>query len=190
MSWAAFRASAANLLPGDKRLFSEAPVPQPARPSEMSRQLKSRTRQARGPTAAAQPQPTMWFFRPSTSTLDKHSETVILFRQHCGPIVTFSRPADRRRRRARHRGAAGARKRGGPRYSIRMLGTGQTLRSHRGNDAGCLVIHSKSATADIPSQASLRTILTMMRPRERPQESSSIWREISRTDCHQIPVGK
>lgn len=99
-------------------------------------------------------------------------------------------PADRRRRVVRHRGAAGARKRGGPRYSIRMLGTGQTLRSHRGNDAGCLVIHSKSATADIPSQASLRTILTMMRPRERPQECSSIWREISRTDCHQTPAGK
>jgi hypothetical protein len=111
-SWQASRASAADLPSGDKRLFSEAPALPPARPSVMSQQLRSRTRQARGPTAAAQPQPTMWFFRPSTSTLNMHSETVILFRQHCGPIVTFSRPADRRRRRARHRGAAGARKRG------------------------------------------------------------------------------
>src|ERR1700704_2254339 len=53
VSWRAFRASAADLLPGDKRLFSAAPPPQPARPSVMSQQLKSRTRQARGSTAAA-----------------------------------------------------------------------------------------------------------------------------------------
>jgi hypothetical protein len=52
-SWQASRASTADLLPGDKRLFSEAQVPQPARPSVMSQQLKSCTRQARGSTAAA-----------------------------------------------------------------------------------------------------------------------------------------
>jgi hypothetical protein len=37
--------------------FSQAPVPQPARPSVMSQQLKSRTRQARGSTTAAQQPP-------------------------------------------------------------------------------------------------------------------------------------
>jgi hypothetical protein len=48
VSWQAFRASAADLLGGNKRLFSEATVPQPARPSVMSQQLKLRTRQASG----------------------------------------------------------------------------------------------------------------------------------------------
>ena len=60
LSWQASRASAADLLPGDKRLFSEAQVPQPARPSVMSQQLKSCTRQARGSTAAARPQLVLW----------------------------------------------------------------------------------------------------------------------------------
>jgi len=68
VSWRAFRASAADLLPGDKRLFSEAPVPQPARPSVMSQQLKSRTRQARGSTAAALLQQTPISFVHSTHT--------------------------------------------------------------------------------------------------------------------------
>src|SRR3981189_51666 len=58
VSWRAFRASAADLLPGDKRLLAEEPGPQPARPSVMSQQLKSRIRQARGSTAAALPQQT------------------------------------------------------------------------------------------------------------------------------------
>ena len=66
VSWRAFRASAADLLPGDKRLFSAAP--QPARPSVMSQQLKSRTRQARGSTAAALPQQTPLSFAHSTHT--------------------------------------------------------------------------------------------------------------------------
>jgi hypothetical protein len=56
----------------------------------MSQQVKLRTRQARGPTAAAPPSPTTWFFYPSTSTLNLHSETVIQFRQHCGPIVPLA----------------------------------------------------------------------------------------------------
>jgi hypothetical protein len=60
-------------------------VPQRARPLAVS-QLKSCTRQARGSTAAALWQPTMWFFHPSTSTLNLHSETVILFRQIAGQL--------------------------------------------------------------------------------------------------------
>jgi hypothetical protein len=90
----ASRAWAAHLPPGDKRLFSEAQLPEPARPSVMSQHLKSRTRQARGPTATALPSSTTWFFHPSTSTHNMHSGTVILSRQHCGPIVTISQPDD------------------------------------------------------------------------------------------------
>jgi hypothetical protein len=40
-------------------LLSEAQVPQPARPSVMSQQLKSCTPQARGSIAAALPQPAL-----------------------------------------------------------------------------------------------------------------------------------
>src|SRR5450755_152447 len=58
-SWQASRASAADLLPGDKHFFSEAQLPQPARPSVMSQQLKSCTRQARGSTAAVLPRPAL-----------------------------------------------------------------------------------------------------------------------------------
>jgi hypothetical protein len=67
-SWRASRASAADLLLGDRRLFSGGPVPQPARPSVMSQPLKSRTRQARGPTAPLLPQPAPFSFAHSTRT--------------------------------------------------------------------------------------------------------------------------
>ncbi len=56
VSWRAFRAPAAGLLPGDKRLFSEAPVPRPARPSAMSHRWKSHSRRAKGSTTTAPPQ--------------------------------------------------------------------------------------------------------------------------------------
>jgi hypothetical protein len=49
-------------------LLSEAPVPRPARPSVMSRHLKSRTRQAQGSTAAALPQRAPISFAHSTHT--------------------------------------------------------------------------------------------------------------------------
>jgi hypothetical protein len=68
VSWRAFRASAADLLPGDKRLFSEAPVPQPARPSVMSQQLKSHSRRARGSTTSALPPQATLSFARSTHT--------------------------------------------------------------------------------------------------------------------------
>jgi hypothetical protein len=68
VSWRALRASVADLLPGYKRFFSEAPAPQPARPSVMSQQLKSRTRQVRGSTAAALPQQTPISFGHSIHT--------------------------------------------------------------------------------------------------------------------------
>jgi len=66
-SWQAYRASA-DLLPGDRRLLSEAPASQPARPSVMSRPWKSRTRQAIGWTAAALPRRTPISFAHSTHT--------------------------------------------------------------------------------------------------------------------------
>jgi hypothetical protein len=66
-SWQAYRASA-DLLPGDRRLLSEAPASQPARPSVMSRPWKSRTRQAIGSTAAALPLRTPISFAHSTHT--------------------------------------------------------------------------------------------------------------------------
>jgi hypothetical protein len=66
VSWRAFRASAADLLPGDKRLYEAAP--QPARPSVMSQQLKSHSRQARGSTTEAFPQQAPLSFAHSTHT--------------------------------------------------------------------------------------------------------------------------
>jgi hypothetical protein len=50
VSWRAFRAAMADLRPEDRRLFSEALVPQPARPSVMN-QRKLHSRRARGSTA-------------------------------------------------------------------------------------------------------------------------------------------
>jgi len=69
VSWRAFRASAADLPPGDKRLYEAAPAPsQPARPSVMSQQLKSHSRQARGSTTEALPQQAPLSFAHSTRT--------------------------------------------------------------------------------------------------------------------------
>jgi hypothetical protein len=69
VSWRAFRAAAADLLAGDKRLYEAAPAPpQPARPSMMSQQLKSHSRQARGSTTEALPQQAPLSFAHSTHT--------------------------------------------------------------------------------------------------------------------------
>ena len=69
VSWRVFRAAAADLLAGDKRLYEAAPAPpHPARPSVMSQQLKSHSRQARGSTTEALPQQAPLSFAHSTHT--------------------------------------------------------------------------------------------------------------------------
>ena len=75
VSWRVFRAAAADLLAGDKRLYEAAPVPpHPARPSVMSQQLKSHSRQARGSTTEALPQQALSF---AHSTHTQHSWMVV-----------------------------------------------------------------------------------------------------------------
>src|SRR5439155_10506537 len=75
VSWRVFRAAAADLLAGDKRLYEAAPAPpHPARPSVMSQQLKSHSRQARGSTTEALPQQALSF---AHSTHTQHSWMVV-----------------------------------------------------------------------------------------------------------------